>query len=776
MKRAITITFLLICTSVIGFAQENNNTFNQVDANGNRTRRGDSRTDSTDNDKEVPIGQYVWTVDRRFGDIIKAEPDTVPHMFMNDGMAYGLRGEYNYTGNEGSPRYNRIFTDQPEPEQNIFAQNYDYFITAPDKLHFINTLSPFTNISYFTNGSKEDGTDRIKAIFAVNANKKLGLGFKLDYLYARGYYENTNSSQFNATLFSSYRGDRYQMHFILSTNRQKQSENGGVENDIYITHPEATTTSYKSDEIPCVLDENWNRNNNQHLFFTQRYSVGFNHKVKMTDAEIKAKAFAEKSAKANIDKEGGKKGRKEDGKRKDDGQDRKDNGLTGGRPEGATVVEGIMPQKGDTAAQARIKVNSRAVSDSLMALARKAHNDSMTMKNEFVPVTSFIHTMEIDNYDHIYEAYQTPTNYYANTYYNKGKLTGDSIYDETKHFSIKNTFAIALLEGFNKYAKAGLKVFATHELRHFSLPDSTGLRSRFNEHNISIGGELSKRQGKLLHYGVIAEAFLVGADSKQLKIDGHADLNIPLFKDTLHIEGRAKLHSLNPTFYYRHYHGKHLWWDNSDMAKETRARVEGTISYPRTGTSLRIAIEEVKNHAYFSQTYAIDSTSYARTGNDVTVKQASGNINIITAQLRQNFKLGPLRWENEITYQNSSNQDVIPLPTLNIYSNVFLNFRVAKVLLVDLGADVRFFTKYYAPDYSAALNQYCVQSPDMERVKIGEYPIINAYANFHLKHTRFFVMMSHINCGSGNGCYFLTPHYPVNPMVLHLGVSWNFFN
>ena len=44
-----------------------------------------------------------------------------------------------------------------------------------------------------------------------------------------------------------------------------------------------------------------------------------------------------------------------------------------------------------------------------------------------------------------------------------------------------------------------------------------------------------------------------------------------------------------------------------------------------------------------------------------------------------------------------------------------------------------------------------------------------------LKHTRFFVMMSHVN-GSGGNDRFTLPHYPMNGNILRLGVSWNFFN
>lgn len=41
-----------------------------------------------------------------------------------------------------------------------------------------------------------------------------------------------------------------------------------------------------------MLARNWNRNDNQHIFFTQRYSVGFKHKVPMTAEEIAARKFA----------------------------------------------------------------------------------------------------------------------------------------------------------------------------------------------------------------------------------------------------------------------------------------------------------------------------------------------------------------------------------------------------------------------------------------------------------------------------------------------------
>ena len=119
---------------------------------------------------------------------------------------------------------------------------------------------------------------------------------------------------------------------------------------------------------------------------------------------------------------------------------------------------------------------------------------------------------------------------------------------------------------------------------------------------------------------------------------------------------------------------------------------------------------------------------------------------------------------------------MLPLPDWNFFSNLYLKFKIAKVLGVELGADATFFTKYYAPDFCPAINKFAIQQNQASRVELGGYPFIDVYANMVLKGVRFFVMMTHVNSGSGNRMAFLTPHYPTNSNVLHLGVSWNFFN
>lgn len=379
---------------------------------------------------------------------------------------------------------------------------------------------------------------------------------------------------------------------------------------------------------------------------------------------------------------------------------------------------------------------------------------------EFVPVTSFIHTIKVERAKHKYLSQnETPGDY-------------DFIYfdplssrDTTQYIGVKNTFGVSLLEGFNKYAKAGLTAFISHKYNQYTLMGLDTLRNdRFTEHEVFVGGELSKRSGNLLHYNVIGEVGLAGKAIGQFNVNADIDLNFRLGRDTVNFIARGFISNTLPAFYMRHYQSNHLWWHNDNMDKEFRTRVEGELNISRWRTNIRAGIENVKNYTYLNES--------------VRPAQFSDNIQILTARLKQDFKLGIFHWDNEVVWQKSSNQNVLPLPEFSLYSNFYISAKLAKrVLSLELGADVRYFTKYHAPAYSPLIQQYHLQSYDTdERVLIGNYPIVNVYANLHLKRTRFFVMMYHVNQGMGDRNYFLVPHYPINQSLLKFGLSWNFFD
>lgn len=776
MKKILSFIILAFLSASPLWAQFDTGDYNSMGPDGvvnnQRNRQGG---DSLGTDKEIPEGIHVWTVDPRFGDRVEAKPDTASHMFMNSIFTTGMRSEYNSTGNLGAPRQARLFIDRMENNNFIFVNPYDYVVTPVEKFQFTNTLSPLTNISYNNCGNRTNGEDHFKTKFAVNAGKRLGIGFLIDYIYGRGYYNAQSTSHFKAALYGSYMGERYQAHLLFNTLHEKVTENGGITSELYITHPESFNENFATSEIPTMLEQNWNRNDNQHIFFTQRYSVGFNRKVPMTPEEIKARKFAIESQKEQDEKKARAKAEKEamDAGVEFDKKNAKLPKSYSGRPDNVKVATKTAPADSAAIASGRVKVNGKNMADSLLAASNKAKEDTSWLKDEYVPVTSFIHTADFTTYRRIYEAYATPKNYYLDTYKVKERLAGDSIYDKTSNWNLRNTFAIALLEGFNKWIKTGAKVFATHTLSHYVLPDSVGTTS-WNEHSVAVGAQLSKTQGKSLHFNVTGDVAVVGYNVGEIKIDGGVDLNFPLLGDTMTLAASGFYHHVKPSFYFRHYQSRHLWWDSDDLSMIDHLRAQGVLNYAKTHTRFRFAFDEIKNYAYFASSFT-NSDDDGRLYNMAYSRQASSPITVLTAEVAQDLAFGPLHWETTLTWQKSTNQDVLPLPAINAYTNLYLRFKIARVLNCDFGADARFFTKYAAPDYFPSLGQYTVQENENKQ-KIGGYPVINAYFNFKLSRARFFVMMSHVNCGSGNKEYFFTPNYPLNGRVFRFGISWDFAN
>jgi len=412
----------------------------------------------------------------------------------------------------------------------------------------------------------------------------------------------------------------------------------------------------------------------------------------------------------------------------------------------------------------------------------RMEGDSTNRVIVFVPVMKFFHTLKLANLSRNYRSYEHPTDYYTHQYLSEG----DTINDRTKCFSIRNNLGISLCEGFQKWAAFGLNAYIGYENRSYTLPYiatpgyNTGgnpTRMNYNEFDVIVGGQMIRTMGSLIHYNVDAEYVFYGSNPSQLSVSGHGEINIPFLKDTLQIAANAYLKNMQPSFYYRHFHSTYAWWDQ-DTKQEWRQRVQAVVTYPKTKTTITAGLENIKNYAYFANNGAVTEETVGdkvvRTvTNNVAALQCGDNIQIFSVTLDQNIALGPFHLDNNITYQTTSNPEVLPLPKLSTYTNMYLDFKIAKVLKTELGADMKFFTEYYAPDYSPIIGQFTTQNPN-NLVKIGKHPLISAYVNFELKRLRFYVQYYHANAGTARA--FWGPGYPMNPTGIHFGLSWNFYD
>lgn len=384
-----------------------------------------------------------------------------------------------------------------------------------------------------------------------------------------------------------------------------------------------------------------------------------------------------------------------------------------------------------------------------------------TILKQFIPVSSIIYTFDYkNNKKRFYSTNENAVNEYykdKKVYLNKDLAVNDS----TSYWSLSNTIGLSLREGFSEWSKFDLTAFLTQDFRSFSLMDSTLINYESNQNATYIGGEIAKRKGNIFRYNAQASFGVLGYNLADLNLTGNIETRIPLWGDTASVKAFASIKNLAPTFYENHYRSKYFWWEN-DFSKVKKVLIGGQINIPHTNTVLGIGVENLTKYIYFDK--------------DGLPRQHDSNIQVLAAQLEQNFSFKALHWDNRLVYQTSSDQNILPLPDFTAYSSLYIQFKIAKVLTIQMGGNIHYFTKYYSPTYEPATQQFKLQDYS-NATKVGNYPLISGFINCHLKQTRFFI--EYYNASAlfvSPPEYFSMPLYPVNPNILKLGLSVDFIN
>ena len=385
-----------------------------------------------------------------------------------------------------------------------------------------------------------------------------------------------------------------------------------------------------------------------------------------------------------------------------------------------------------------------------------------SIKIEYVPVTTFRHIFEVNDATKRYVEKSIGQSILPNLY-RDSTATNDSV----ACLTIKNTLAVTFEEEFNTWLKFGAMVYAMNEnQRHIlidtllpapDLPDSIYLPEWSN--NTYIGGALYKNRGKYIHYGFDGNVCLVGYKLGEFQVNGHMDAGFRLGKASMTIAAKAFFRNETPDYYLQHYRSNHYQWENT-FQKTLRLHVSGEVAYPTQWVKpkLNVSFENITKHIYFDT--------------DGLPKQMDGNIQVLAADLQLNITTPWINLDNHVIYQHASS-DKLPLPALTLYHNLYYHGCWFKALDAQIGVDMRFFTKYYAPILNPALGQFCVQNQE----QVGNYPVMNVYANFYVRSLRLklFAQYQHFNASFMGKQYFEMPGYPMAPDMFRAGLAWHFY-
>lgn len=625
-----------------------------------------------------------WTLQAPLGQPQPCAFDTLAANYHRQAVPSLVSDAYATTGNLGCAGRTELYFSRPAPQAFYFADALRPWM--PPAQRFYNVYTPFTQLSYNTGGNKQNTQDRLRLDFAGNANRRVGIGATLDYLYSKGMYQAQSSKDFTFGFSGYYKGDRYELQAYYHHYNLLNKENGGITDPLYITDPaqlQGGVSKIEPQSIPVNLTSAHSRINGQRLYINQSYNVGF--------------------------------------------------------------------------------------------WQEQAVNDTLT-RDVYIPVTKFILTTDFTTSKHKFinaDPIQGAA-FWENTYFNP-----QATRDVTFFRDFSNTLGVSMVEGFKKWAKFSLSAYATLNLRRYDitsllpdgqmgslpLPDSgltplpEGVKplDPVDQVLMWVGARLAREKGKVINYSADFKMGLVGGVAADIDLQGKGRTRFRLFSDTVQLDARIGLsHKVQP-WLFKHYYSNHFAWERS-FNKTNTFHVGGTLLIPWTKTRIGFNLENVKDYVYF------DSACLP--------VQEPGSVQVFEASLEQKLAFGIWHWDNKLTYQTSSRQEIIPLPALALYSNMYLQFRAFKVLGIQIGLDCDYYTRYYAPFYQPATMAFCNQA----QTKIGNYPLMNVYINCRLQRTRFFLMVSHVNQNLFSHDAFSMPLYPLNPRRFQLGLAVEFAN
>ena len=665
----------------------------------------------------IPDSMYykriiTWNEDRHFHDVNLKPFDTTYNYTFTEYPYYHEDINTTSLGVSGSPEQSYNYFKRASTDNAIFyttSQRYSY---SPETLPNYNTKTPYTELAYWGTlfANKDKEESNIKILTTQNILPELNLTLEYRRYGGNGILKREDTNNRNAVISTNYMGKRYLMHAGYIYNKVARSENGGIIDNFWIRD-----TTVDAREIDVYLKEASSTTKKNTVFLDQSYRIPF--------------TFIE-----NL------KGRKE-------------------RLRQAAVRDSIMAT-GDSAAIAQF------IAAEEMKAEEEAEADTVLI-NKDITTAIIGHSSEYSVFRRIYQDNISKSDEFGRKFFNdRFYLNPTKSADSLRVMKFENRFFIRLQPWKSDGIGSKLDVGIGDKLaNYYAFKRSDYIQGTsnvlLNSAYLYAGakGQYKKyftwdARGQYTFVGYEMNDFGIFANMTFSAYPFRRDKNSPLSLKA-HFETTLK----EPDYYEQHLCTNHYMWDN-DFGKVSSTRIGAELEIPRWDL-----------HASFDYGLLSNNIYYDTEG---IVRQNSNAMSVMSASLRKDFIVWKLHFENEGLFQLSSNKDVLPLPLLALNLRYYLQFDVVKkVMQMQVGANVAFTTKWYAPAFNPVLGVFHNQNV----AEYGNCPYIDAFVNIQWKRACIFVKFVNANMGWPNKSadYFSAAGYIAPQRAIKFGISWPFY-
>ena len=421
----------------------------------------------------------------------------------------------------------------------------------------------------------------------------------------------------------------------------------------------------------------------------------------------------------------------------------------------------------------------KAFKDSIISLGDSARIDSLdiylarrkadreaadTLGDEKITTAFIGHSSEFSVFKKSYEDQITDEaeRKFYNDIFNYNPTTS---YDSVGVKKLENRLFLRLQPWSDDAIVSKLNGGIGHRLLSYSTFDPTFLKGTTNTvwNSAFVYAGVEGQLKDFIHWDATGDYVFLGNQRNDLSVKANAKFEVFPFRRErkspvsldLHFETKLE----EPEYYFQHYYSNHFKWDN-EFGKISTTKLQAGLSVPRWRIKARVGYALLSGNVYY------DSTGF--------VHQNNSPMSVLSASLNKDFVLGPLHLDNRLLFQISSNQDVLPLPTLAANSRIYLQFNVKKnIMQMQLGAEGWYNTKYYSPAWNPAVGAFYNQKKE----KYNNGPVIDAFVNVQWKRACIFIKVENVGNGwpMDKADYFSAHNYIRTQMAFKIGIYWPFY-
>lgn len=403
--------------------------------------------------------------------------------------------------------------------------------------------------------------------------------------------------------------------------------------------------------------------------------------------------------------------------------------------------------------------------------------DTTTEKDIFRPVAGVIYSFRLSENKRLFSEGEGESNsdYFTDHYLNPGFS-----HDSVRFNSVTNLIQLKFYESalkkysFGKRAFAGVEVvknsYAAFGYKEAVFPFHPGSYSnsvyrgpdlRWYDKTYSnsfVGGGIFRQTGKFWQWNFEGRQYLTGFKAGQTELSGAISKPVRLKNDTLSgITITGSLLNRVPDYFQQRYFSNRIKWNNN-FVNEQLMNISFAFHSPHYNLDAGANYSLINNYI-FHDTLGLPA-------------QTKSELLLLSAFVNKEFRLRKFTLLTHLLWQKASAPRYIHLPDLSARLSLSYDLVVSKVLFIQMGADLRYNTAYYADAYHPVTGFFHLQNEKL----LGNYPYLDGFANLKLKRTRVFLQYMNIASLGMNKPYFTSLHYPMNSATFRLGVAWSFYN